>query len=711
MKTYKTIVTARQGNSAVFTVNPPPLNQISDLLIHEMAHALEQAFYDDQVKTIIITGTGGDFIAGMDIASIRKIKEKKTCLSILEKANKMINSLENGPKPVIAAINGNCSRGGLEFALACHYRIAANNVRAGLLDVRFGLIPGFGGTQRLPRLIGIKRALEMITSARDVSAQKAKKMGLFDEICRKKDIIDTALAASEKFVSNKINFKMRITGKRFDQLLSSEEKQDIINHFKEKLKETAKGYFAPFKVVEAMEKGLGLNFNTDIKTESALFCQCLFSNVSRNLISIFLNTRNAGNFPWIKGERPRNIKTVGILGCGIMGSGIATLLLTKGFDIWLWDLDQKKIQKGLKTIRNSLEQDVKLGRITKKNMELIITKRLKLTTSYVDFKNVDLVIESVLEHLKIKQKIFRQLENICKENTIFSSNTSVIPIARISSVLRKPERMIGIHFFNPPDRIRLVEISSGQIVPDEILATAVNFVKRISKTPFFVKDGPGFYVSRQLFTFMSESCHMVAEGVDPFAIDRAATSFGLPIGPVRLFDITGMDVVYPGLLYFEKVFGDRWEIPPLAASIFKTGYYGIKTGMGWYDYRNQMRKPNIQVAKLIRAYWKNNNIRPLKMDGEDIMERLLLRAVNEGAYAIEQGISRRIPEMDLASVYGAGFPPHLGGIFRYADSWGVSEIYEKLLSLEEKKGPRFRPSTLLKDMAWSHRSFYEDYRI
>ncbi len=711
MKTYKTILITRHGTSAVFTVNPPPFNQISGLLIREMASAFDQAFRDDRIKTIILTGTGGDFIGGMDIASIRKIRERGTCLSILEEANKMINSVENGPKPVIAAINGNCSRGGLEIALACHYRIAANNVRAGLLDVRFGLIPGFGGTQRLPRLIGIKPALEMMTSARDVSAKKGKQIGLFDEICGKNDLINVALAASEKFVSGKINFKMRITGKRFDQLLDSNDKQDIINHFKERLKETAKGYSAPFKVLEAVEKGLGLNFDADIKKETALFCDCLFSDVSRNLISIFLNTKNAGNFPWIRGEQPRNIRTVGMLGCGTMGSGIATLLLKMGFDIWLWDLDQKRIQKGLKAIRNSLEQDVKTGRISKKNMELIITRRLKLTTSYVDFTDVDLVIEAVPEHLKIKQKIFKQLENICGKNTIFASTTSVIPISRISSVLKSPERMIGIHFFNPPDRIRLLEISSGQIVPDEILATAVNFARRISKTPFLVKDGPGFYVSRQLFAFMSESCHMVAEGIDPFAIDRAAISFGLPIGPVRLFDIMGMDVVYPGFLYLEKAFGERWEIPSLAALVFKKWYYGIKTGTGWYDYKNHMRKPNPAAVELIRTYWKNNNIRPQRVDSDDIMERILLRAVNESTYAIEEGISRRIPEMDLASVYGTGFPPHLGGIFRYADSWGISEIYEKLLSLEEEKGPRFRPSMLLKDMAWSQRSFYEDYRL
>lgn len=707
MKTeYKTANISINDNIAVIIVKAPPLNCISDLFADEMYDIFNSLFNNNEIEAVILTGTAHYFIAGMDISEIRKLRIKDVCLTGIKKIHRFINAIEQGPKPVIACINGHCTRGGLEIAIACHSRIAAKQVRLGMLDTRFDLIPCMGGTQRLPRLIGVKNALTMITGAQDITAEQGKVQGLIDEIADKKDLLQTAIARARKFISGNINYKMCLTSKRFDNLLSAREKKDITDLFKGRLNRTADSYVAPLKAVEAIEKGLGINFQTDIDLEAALFCDCFLSDVSKNIIDIFINTRKAGKITRIKGESPRKISKIGIMGSGTMGAGIAALLLTSGYEIWLWDIDKSALKKGLYTFRNLFAKPLKYGQISKKKLEQLIVQKIHPVISFDSFKHADLVIEAVIEDIDTKQNIIKKLENACRTDTIFATTSSVLPVSEIASVLEDPGRLIGLHFFNPADKIQLLEINCSKLTADDILAGIIDFTKKIRKIPFVIDSGRSSYVSHQIFSIISETCFLVGEGCNPFSIEKAFTEFGFPIGPARLSDIIGLDLIYIVSKYLESVKNSRWPMPPLLDLLHETGCYGRKTGSGWYDYKTGTQSPNLKFMEVVKQHLNENNTAPKNISHKSILDQILARSINEGARAIEQGITNNIPDMDIAMVYGAGFPPHKGGIFKYADSWGISKIFDLLLELEAQKGSRFMPSELLMKMAETGKNFY-----
>jgi 3-hydroxyacyl-CoA dehydrogenase/enoyl-CoA hydratase/carnithine racemase len=655
---------------------------------------------------VILTGTEKNFIAGADITEIQKVTDRNSLLPLVMENNRFLNSIEEGPKPVIAALNGNCLGGGMEIAMACHYRIAAQGVQVGQPEVQIGLIPGAGGTQRLPRLVGLPDALQMIATGQAISSEEGMKKGCIDEVVPREVLLEKTLEVAQRFMSGELNHQGRMTRLRKDRLPDFVTKKMIIKYAKDEAAKKGKGYIAPFKAIEAMERGLSDDFEADLKIEAELFSDCAVSDVAKNLIGIFLNTRAAGKLPRIKGMEPQKIKTVAMLGGGAMGSGITNLLLSNGFETILWDINDDAIQRGLSAIRKTFAYPIKIGKMTQEDLDRKIQDHLTTTTALDDLKPADLVIEAVLEDMKIKQGIWKKLEEICRLDVIFASNTSALPITEMASVLKDPSRMIGLHFFNPAERMQLLEIICGKKTSDLTLATSVAFARAIRKVPIVVNDGPGFYVSRQLGGLLGESTFLIGEGVDVVLIEEAVVDFGLPMGPATLSDLTGIDINYHVIRNFERSLGERWKPSPIYELVYQTGCYGRKTGAGWYDYSGEKPVPNPKVREVIQRYLTEKGVKPKKLLNKEIMDRMLARAINEAAYMIQEGICDRPQDMDLAMIYGTGFPPYRGGILRYADGWGIRNVYDHLLKLEKEHGVRFKPSSLLKEMAESGRTFY-----
>lgn len=707
MKTdYKTINVEMKQGVAILTLNNPPVNQLSPAFGEELMEAINSAFEDAAVKALVVTGTGANFIAGADITRLQGVKTRDDVFPMALGFAQFLNSIEVGPKPIIAAINGNCLGGGLEAAMACHYRVAVKGANLGQPEVQIGLIPGAGGTQRLPRLIGIINALDMITTGNPIKAEVAYSRGLVDEVVEPEKLIETALKAAGKFISGRLNIKLRMTRNLIYRLPSMAEKKPLLDFAKMMTAAKAKGYIAPFKAIEALEKGLGFDIEKDIETEVGLFSDCALSDVAKNLIDIFLNTRLAGRLPRIEGIKPAKIKKVAMLGGGVMGSGIVNLLLKGGFEAVLWDINDQAIEKGVAAIQKTFAYPIKKKKMTKSDLDTMIKNQLITTTSLDDLKDVDLVIEAVLEDMKIKQDVWKKLEGICKPETVFATNTSALPITEMATILTDPGRMIGLHFFNPADRMQLLEIICAEKTSDQTLATSVAFARAIKKIPIVVNDGPGFYVSRQLGGLFGGSVFLTADGVNGSAIEEAMIDFGMPMGPATLSDLTGIDINYHVNKTFERTLGERYKVHPLTEAIYRTGCYGRKTGSGFLDYSVDPPVPNPKVIEVVKTYLKDHGVAPKEMSKQEIIDVMLALGINEAALMMEQGICDRPQDMDLAMIYGTGFPPYRGGIFKYADTWGIKNVYEKLVALEKQYGPRFKPADMIKEMAESGKTFY-----
>ena len=705
---YKFLKVDVKDGIALITMNNPPVNQFSSAFTEELKEAVNGAFEDDKIKALVLTGTGKNFIAGADITEVQRAKKKEEVFKPLLALAQFFNKIEMSPKPVIAAINGTALGGGLELAMACHYRIAVKGVNLGQPEVQIGLIPGAGGTQRLPRLVGLQNALEMITTGNPIKADRALARALVDEVVDEAQLIDAAVKAAGKFLSRQIVMQYHITRFINHRIPTAAEKKAVMPFVKMMTAQKAKGYIAPLKALEAIEKGLSYDIEKDIEREVGLFSECAVSDVAKNLIGIFLNTRSAGRLPRIEKIKPAKIKKVAMLGGGVMGSGIVNLLLANGFDAVLWDINDKAVEKGVATVRKTFDYAIKKKKLTKEGLDSMITKQMKTTTSFDIMKDVDLVIEAVLEDMKIKQDIWKKLEGICKPECIFGTNTSALPITEMASVLKDPGRMIGIHFFNPAERMQLLEIICAKKTSDQTLSTSVAFARDIKKIPIVVNDGPGFYVSRQLGALMGGFIPLVAEGVPVQAIEEAMVDFGMPMGPATLADLTAIDINYHVGKTFERTMGERYKVHPLMERIYQTGCYGRKTGAGWYDYSSGKPVPNPKVMKVVEDYLKENKIGPKKMSNQEIVDLMLANAINEAAYMMQEGICDRPQDMDLAMIYGTGFPPYRGGILRYADAWGIKNVNKKLTELEGKYGVRFKPAKLITEMAKSGKTFYKD---
>ena len=703
---YKTVKIELNGGVAILTMDNPPVNQMSEHFILELKEASLAALADPQVKALIITGTGKNFMAGADVTQLLTVTDKAPFVEKLMEVHRWFNALEQDPTPVIAAINGNCLGGGMELALACNYRVAVKGVSVGLPEVKLGLLPGSAGTQRMPRLIGLPEALELITTGKFIKAEKGWSLGFIDEVVPADQLLDAAQAAAQKFLKRELDIRTRMASRRFDRLPSASEKEHLLNYVKMETAKKAKGYIAPFKIIEAMEKGLSMDFEADIALEAQLFGDCLVSDVAKNLIGIFLNERAAGRLPRIKGLTPAPIKKVGMLGGGVMGSSIVHLLLSHGFEAVLWEINQEALDKAVAAIKKTFAYKLKTKKLTPGKLEELIAAKLTQATGLEAMADCDLIIEAVVENMEVKQDIWKKLEGICRPEVVFGTNTSALPITDMATVLADPGRMIGLHFFNPAERMPLLEIICAAQTSDQTLATGVAFGRAIKKVPVVVNDGPGFYVSRQLGGLMGGSVFLIADGVDSMAIEKAMRSFGMPMGPATLADLTGIDINYHVNQTFAKRLGSRYTVHPLTEAIYQLGDYGRKTGRGYFDYSGPEPQPNQRLAKVVADYLAEHQVRPKEMSGQEIIDAMLALGINEAALMIEQGICDRPADMDLAMIYGTGFPPYRGGILRYADKWGLAKVLAKLNELEAAYGERFAPAQLIKTMAAEDQTFY-----
>ena len=704
---YQTIHITLDEGVALFRLDNPPVNQLSAALRQEMAAAFDAAAEDGDVKAIVVTGTGANFMAGADITEIKDTVEVDPLFEKVLAFDELYNRIENSPKAVVAAINGPALGGGLELAMACHYRVAARGIVVGQPEVQLGLIPGAGGTQRLPRLCGLADALTLITIGSPVKADAAMEKGIIDAVVDARDLLETAVTAARRFADGTENHTDRVTSRRTDRLPTAEEKAAVIAFAKEAAAKKARGMIAPFKAIEALEKGLTDDFGADIRLEARLFAECAVSDIAKNLIGIFLNSRSAGRLPRINGLKPAPIRTVAMVGLGVMGSGIANLLLRCGYKAILWEVNDDALQRGLQAVRKTFAYPIKKGKMTEADLDKLIGDMAVLTTKIEDVAPADLVIEAVLENMEIKKSIWQLVDAACGDHAIFATNTSALPITELATCLNDSARMLGLHFFNPAERMQLVEIINAGDTSDAALATAVAFARKIKKIPVVVNDGPGFYVSRQLNALMGECNFMLEEGIAMPVIDQALIGLGLPMGPFILHDLTGIDIGFHVAENFERSFGPRWTVSTLHRKIFKSGCFGRKTGSGYYDYKKGGKPdPNPVVIEIIDAYLKENNISAQEADPKALAQRMLARAINEAAFMMDEGICDRAPDMDLAMVYGCGYPPYRGGILREADAWGLDKVYTYLEALEKKYGIRFKPSKRLKEMAENGETFY-----
>eukprot|EP01022_Parablepharisma_sp_SALTPOND_P025779 TRINITY_DN6077_c0_g1_i1.p2 TRINITY_DN6077_c0_g1~~TRINITY_DN6077_c0_g1_i1.p2 ORF type:complete len:710 (-),score=303.30 TRINITY_DN6077_c0_g1_i1:7-2136(-) len=708
MKTdYKTVKIELADGVAILRMDNPPVNQMSEHFILELKQASLEAVKDPEIKAVIITGTGKNFMAGADVTQLLTVTEKAPFVEKLMEVHRWFNTLEQEPTPVIAAINGNCLGGGMELALACNYRVATSGINVGLPEVKLGLLPGSAGTQRMPRLVGLPEAIDMITTGKFLKAERGFSLGFIDEVVSADQLLDTALAAAQKFIKGELLISTRMASRRFDRLPSASEKEHLFNYVKAETAKKAKGYIAPFKIIEAMEKGLSLDFEADIALEAELFGDCLVSDVAKNLIGIFLNERAAGRLPRIKGIEPAKIKRVGMLGRGVMGSSIVHLLLSYGNEAVLWEINQEARDKAVAAIKKTFAYKLKTKKLKPEQLEELIATKLTQTTDLAAMADCDLIIEAVVENMEIKKDIWQKLEGICRPEVVFGTNTSALPITDMASVLADPGRMIGLHFFNPAERMPLLEIICAEQTSDQTLATSVAFGRAIKKVPVVVNDGPGFYVSRQLGGLMGGSVFLVADGVDPMAIEKAMRSFGMPMGPATLSDLTGIDINYHVNQTFARRLGERYKVHPLTEAIYALGDYGRKTGRGYFDYSGPEPVPNPRVAQVLADYLKQNQVAPREMSKQEIIDVMLANGINEAALMMQEGICDRPADMDLAMIYGTGFPPYRGGILRYADKWGLDKVLAKLTELEDRYGARFAPAELIKSKAAEGRTIYE----
>ncbi len=705
---YQTVKVELIDGVAILQMDNPPVNQMSEHFILELKQASLEAIKDQAVKVIILTGTGKNFVAGADVTQLLQVKEKAPFVAKLMEVHRWFNAMEASSKPIIAAINGNCLGGGMEMALACHYRIAAQGASLGLPEVKLGLLPGSAGTQRMPRVIGLPDALDLMLTGKFIKAQKAWSLGLVDEMVPLEQLPDAALAAADKFKKGLLSHQSRRASQRFDRLPSASEKTHLINFIKAQTAPKAKGYLAPFKIIEAVEKGLSTDFQADITREAELFGDCLVSDVAKNLIGIFLNERSAGRLPRIKGLTPAKPQKVGMLGGGVMGSSIVHLLLSSGLDALLWEVNDQALAKAVEAIKKTFAYKLKTNKIKPEQLEALLAAKLTTTTKLEDLAGVDLVIEAVLENMEVKQGIWKKLEGICRPDLIFATNTSALPITEMATVLADPGRMIGLHFFNPAERMPLLEIICAQQTSDQTLATSVAFGRTIKKVPVVVNDGPGFYVSRQLGGLMGGSVFLMADGVSPVDIEAAMLDFGMPMGPATLSDLTGIDINFHVNQTFARRLGQRYQVHPLTEAIYALGDYGRKTGRGYFDYSGPKPMPNPRVAEVLAKYLQDHQVAPRQMSKEEIVAAMLANGINEAALMMEQGICDRPADMDLAMIYGTGFPPYRGGILRYADKWGLDKVLAKLQELEKRYGARFAPAKLIQQMAAHGQTFYQD---
>ena len=683
------------------------VNKLNEPMIEEFSAVLDRLDTDDSLEgALLISGKEGNFIAGADIEMF-KTRETADELSELSwTGHEILLRVENFKKPVVVAIHGSCMGGGTELALACHYRIVSDHksTKIGLPEVKLGLLPGMGGTQRLPRLIGIQKALTYMLTGKNMYSYQAKKTGFANEKIHQHALRDTGIKAVKKLHKEKVkNPDQRSLAEK--ALEGNPLGRNII--FKQALQQTlgrTKGnYPSPPKIIESVKYGYKHGFEKGLKNESRLFGELAVTPESRALVQLFFGMTNAKKNPLE--EKKRDVKRIGVLGAGLMGSGITEVSIEEGYHVWLKDQTLESAMKGEAEIRKNLEQ--KVGKRILSGFER--DEKMSLvhpTVSYGGFDKIDLVIEAVFEDLELKQSIVKDVEQNAHEKTIFASNTSSLPITDIAAKAKRPENIIGMHYFSPVQKMPLLEIIKTKKTADWVIATAYDVGLRQDKTVIVVNDGPGFYTTRILAPFMNEALLLLEEGASIQQLDSAMKKFGYPVGPVALFDEVGIDVG----AHVAETLSDKFEsrgakTSNKAKELVEAGYKGRKNKKGFYRYEKGSKKKK-EINTEIYEFFGGANRKSFK--DEEIRQRMSLMMINEAVYCLQENILLSPADGDLGAILGLGFPPFLGGPFRYIDREGADTIVKRMEVLQKEHGARFKPADLLLDKSKTGGLFHEN---
>jgi 3-hydroxyacyl-CoA dehydrogenase/enoyl-CoA hydratase/3-hydroxybutyryl-CoA epimerase len=708
----------RDAGVAVLSLDVPgaPVNTLSLALAEELRVLFDDIERDNSiVGAVLISGKSDNFIAGADIEQFLEFKTAEDAEQASYTGQKMLSRLERLRVPVVAAIHGACLGGGLETALACAWRVATEHPKTvlGLPEVQLGLIPGTGGTQRLPRLIGLPNALDMILRGRNVRPKKALKMGLVDDVVHPAILRDIAVQRARELGAGTRKRSEGRTERGAEGLLLERNRFGrtlVLKKARQSVMQQTHGlYPAPLAALDVIRVGYEQGEDAGFKEESRRFGELAMTEVSRQLIFLFFATNSLKKDPGVDAPvpAPRPVEKLGVLGAGFMGAGITSVAVQQGTLVRLKDTDTARVGKGLAAVRDVVKERYTKRQITRQQLDDMMALTGG-TTEYSGFGNVDLVIEAVFEDIDLKHRVLREVEPLLPDDAIYASNTSTIPIGRIAEAATRPEQVLGMHFFSPVHKMPLLEIIVTPRTTKEATVTAVAYGKQLGKTVIVVNDGPGFYTTRTLSAYMNEAGRLLDEGAAIDAIDKALVDFGFPVGPITLLDEVGIDVGGKVGLVLADALGVRMTPSEAMRRVVTAGRLGRKGRSGFYRYDESGKKGDVDnsIYQIIGATARAKAGQHVDIPAEEMVRRCVLAMVNEAARCLQEGILRSVRDGDVGAVFGIGFPPFRGGPFRYVDTIGAASIVRQLQELNTRHPPRFEAAELLVEMARSGKTFY-----
>ncbi len=661
-----------QGDIALITLDNPPVNGLGHSTRVGIADGMAKALADAAVQAIIITGAGKAFSGGADI---REFGSSKAMME--PNLNSVILLLEKSTKPVIAAIHSVAMGGGLELALGCHYRIAAPGASIALPEVKLGLLPGAGGTQRLPRVLGVEAGLNMVVSGEAIKSEMLAMLPgqkLFDKLSKSAEsLAEEALAFARSVAATRPLPLVR-------DLPCKHPLGDAYFQFaRNMVGAMAKNYPAPLKCIEAVEAAATKKFEEGMATERQIFINLMMTSESRALRHLFLGERAASKIPDIDSSvQQREIKSVAIIGAGTMGGGIAMNFMNAGISVKMLEMKQEALDKGVATIRGNYEAQVKKGKLKQDKYEQRMAL-LSTTLSYDELSGTDMAIEAVFEEIGVKEKVFKELDRVMKPGAILASNTSTLDVNKIAEFTQRPQDVVGLHFFSPANVMKLLEVVRGAKTAKDVMATSMAVAKKIRKTAVVSGVCDGFIGNRMIEQYGRQGGFLLDEGCTPQQVDKAMEKFGMAMGPFRMGDLAGNDIGW-AIRKRRAVERATMKYSKTADLLCEKGRFGQKTGAGWYDYKPGKRDaiPNAEVVKMIEDYRAANGITPRKISDEEIVQRLVFALVNEAAHILEEGIANKASDIDIAYIFGYGFPPYRGGPMLYADEVGLFNVVQAM---------------------------------
>lgn len=695
-----------QGDVAVITIDSPPVNSLSQAVVRGLIEAVESANKNSAVRAMVIHGANNNFVAGADIGELQQAVAHLAHGGSAKDgglADNLSHSLEDfdaNQKPIVMAIDGFALGGGLELAMAGHYRVGTTHASVGLPELQLGLLPGAGGTQRLPRLVGLQKAAEMMLTSANIKAKEAHELGVLQELVEPEQLLPAAIDAARKLADGKLE-PVRAS-QMIDKLPDADTARQMIEMGKAMAGDKARNLVHPNLCLDAILHGITDGYKAGLQREGENFIKCLESPQAGGLIHMFFASRAAAKVPGVTDQKfaPKTFRKAAVLGGGTMGSGIATSLLYAGLEVTLKEVTPEFAAAGRGRIEGNLSSRVKKGKLAQAKYDDMLG-RLKTQTDYSGFDQMDIVIEAVVENIELKQNVFSDLESAVRSDCILASNTSTIDLELIGKKTKAEQRMLGTHFFSPAHIMPLVEIVRSKHTSPETLNSVINLVKALKKTPVTVGNCIGFLVNRIFFPYGQAAGLLVDYGVDPYRIDKVIYDFGMPMGPFRMADLAGVDVAkFAGGIMLDA-YRDRSYASTLVDYMFEEKRFGQKTGRGYYNYPDgKNAQPDPSLAALVeKARADAGNPKPLDISDEEIVERVFFGVINEACRCLDEGIAIRASDIDVSTVMGMGFPPYRGGVMKYADSLGAKYIHDKLTAWSKLHGAVYAPCDFLRRKA------------